>query len=81
MLDDDGATVTVATGTGTTETFVEPSTPSMLATMAALPRLTPVTTPDADTSAMAGELLDQKTDRPLSSCPLLPNACAVNVTL
>src|SRR5687768_6567901 len=53
-----GNTVTVATGTAMTLTFVQPRTPSMLAKTTVLPTLMPVTTPELETSAMLAALLE-----------------------
>lgn len=73
-----GETVTEATGTGTTVTFDQPSTPSILAKMTVLPTLIPVTNPDPVTSAMLGVLLDHDTVRPASGWPFALKACAVS---
>jgi hypothetical protein len=63
---DDGVTVTEAAGAGFTATVANPSTPSMVAVMTALPIDTAVTTPVAETEATPGEPLVQVTARPVS---------------
>ena len=62
---DDGATVTVATGTFATVTVAEPMTPSIVALMTAAPDETAVTIPAPETVATPGDPLDQVTVRPL----------------
>ena len=78
-LDVAGDTVTLATGTGTTVTFAQPSTPSMLAKMTALPVVSPVTPPVLVTAATFGTLLDQVVTLPVNAWPFAPRAWAVNM--
>lgn len=77
----DGETVTLATATGTTVTLDQPSTPSMLAKITALPALTALTSPEFRTSATLGVLLVHTTVRPVSGWPVALNACAVSMSV
>jgi hypothetical protein len=63
---DDGETVTEAAGAALTTTVANPSMPSTVAVMTALPTDTAVTSPVPETEAMPGEPLDHVTARPVS---------------
>src|SRR5690606_10555454 len=69
ISNDVGSRVTFATGTGVTTNWAEPLLPSLVAVMVAVPGLTAVTSPDADTVATAA--LDELhcTVRPVSVLP------------
>src|SRR5687767_8971388 len=77
MVAVEGVMVTVATGWRTV-TSVDPCFPSIVAMMAAVPSARPVTTPDEETLAIDGALLDHATTRPPSGCPLELRATAVS---
>jgi hypothetical protein len=63
----DGETTTDPTGTCLTVTVAEPTTPSTLAKMIAVPGANPLTTPVCDTDATLGAPLDHDAVRPVSS--------------
>src|SRR5436309_1509186 len=69
MLGAVGLTVTDATGTIATVTLVEPLCPSLVAVIIADPAATPVTSPAADTVAIAVFELVHATPRPVSTFP------------
>jgi hypothetical protein len=62
-------TVTDATGAGVTVSVAEPETPSLVAVIPALPALTPVIVPVAETVATLPLLLAKLTIRPVSVLP------------
>ena len=76
-----GDTVTLATGTCTTVTLAQPSTPSILAKTTVLPGFKAFTTPVLVTVATLGVLLDHKTVLPDRGWLLLLRACAVSVMI
>jgi len=61
--------VTEATGTLDTVTAAVPLCPSLVAVIVAAPTATPVTSPEADTVAIAVFELAQAITRPLSTLP------------
>src|SRR5205823_1299894 len=75
---DASATVTLATGTGTTVIAEVPATPSLVAVIVAPPNATAVTTPLVETLAMDGALDDHVTVRPLSTLLLASLVSAAN---
>ena len=74
-----GLTVTLATGTGVTDTGTAPTAPSEVAVMAAVPTATPVTTPDGLTVAIDGFVLAQTTVRSGIGAPLASRGVATSV--
>src|SRR6266487_1311226 len=76
-LFDAGDTVTVATGTTVTAIADVPFLPSLVAVIVADPAPTAVTSPLADTVAIAGALLAQVTARPARGLPLASFGVAV----
>src|SRR5438876_409137 len=80
-LADAGLTATEATGTMVTVTAAVPLFPSLVAVRVALPADTPVTSPLAETVAMADALLAQVTTRPASGLPLASLGVAVSCTV
>jgi hypothetical protein len=81
ILADAGLTATEATGTMVTVTVAVPLFPSLVAVRVALPAATPVTSPLAETVAMADALLAQVTTRPASGLPLASWGVAVSCTV
>src|SRR5437867_644751 len=73
-----GLTVTDATGTVDTVTAAVPLCPSLVAVIVAAPTAPPVTSPVADTVAIAAFELAQLTTRPLSGLPLASFGVAVS---
>jgi len=80
-LADPGLTATEATGTMVTVTVAVPLFPSLAAVRVALPAATPVTSPLAETVAMADALLAHVTTRPASGLPLASLGVAVSCTV
>lgn len=78
-VDWDGVTETVATGTTPTVTVAVPDWPSLLAVMVTLPLASAVTSPVAETVAIALSLLDQPMMRPDRGFPLASTGVAVSV--
>jgi hypothetical protein len=79
-LDDPNETITEATGTGgtaATPTFADPETPSLRATILALPVPIAFTRPELFTVATAVSELLQLTEGPLSVLPLASFSIAV----
>ena len=73
----DGEIVTVATGTAATVTVAEPTRPSALARMTAVPTPTPVTVPSSETDATVGAPLLHDTGRS-SDAPSASSTVAVS---
>src|SRR5687767_5499975 len=81
MLPVDGATVTEATGMGTTVTAAVPLFPSLVAVIVALPAAAPVTSPLAETVATPLALVVHVTPRPVSTLPAASRSVAVSCTV
>jgi hypothetical protein len=81
MLEAASDTVTVATGGTVIVTVADPLCPSLLAMMPAVPVLTAVTTPAADTVATAVLSDDQVMARPVSTVPPASLGIAVAVVV
>jgi len=77
IVEDPTDTVTEATDVEMTVTVADPLCPSLAAVMPAVPALTAVTTPVADTVATAGLLDDQLMTRPVRTLPLASLLVAV----
>jgi hypothetical protein len=78
----DGATVTVATGTGVTETVDDPDFPSLVAVIVAVPCDTPNTAPDAGLTVATSVLLElHVTIRLVTTVPLTSLTVTVSVVL
>jgi hypothetical protein len=78
----DGATVTVATGTGVTVTADEPDFPSLVAVIVAVPGATPNTAPDAGLTVATSVLFElHVTTRLVTTVPLTSVTVAVSVVL
>ena len=76
-----GLTVTDATGTGFTVTAALPLFPSLVAVIVTALAATPVTSPVADTVAIAGFELVHVTTRPVSMLPAASSGVAVSCTV
>src|SRR5438309_1217076 len=76
-----GLTVTDATGTFATVTLAVPLCPSLVAVIVTAPAATPVTSPVADTVAIAAFELVQLITRPLSTLPAASLGVAVSCTV
>src|SRR5439155_531641 len=76
-----GLTVTEATGTIATVTIAVPLFPSLVAVIVTAPTAPPVTSPLADTVAIAGFKLAQVITRPLSTFPAASLRVAVSCTV
>src|SRR5690349_8000611 len=75
---DDGETVTLATGTGTTVMVEVPVFPSLVAVIVAVPSATAVTRPVAETDAVPFALELQLTDRSVTVVPFRSFTVAVS---
>jgi hypothetical protein len=78
---DGGNTTTVATGPGVTVNTLLPDFPSLVAVIVAVPVLSPVATPDADTVATVMSLDAHVTTRPVRTFPLASLVVAVKVAV
>jgi hypothetical protein len=76
-----GASVTLPTGIAVTVTVEDPLFPSAVAVIVAVPGATPVTTPDADTVAVAALLVPHVRGRSVTTVPFSSFTVAVNVVV
>jgi hypothetical protein len=76
-----GARVTLPTGIAVTVTVEDPLFPSAVAVIVAVPGATPVTTPDADTVAVAALLVPHVRGRSVTIVPFSSFTAAVNAVV